>query len=312
MYKYIAPPGGTVREPSGGQYGQRGWKPPPAERSKPDPKLVAPDGPRVGPRYSIFPDHAPPVLPSSPPGAVQRTETVGFDAFGTGKEAMVTHGLGNCVALVAYDAKTKNAAFAHFDTARALVFDEKTGSLVPNEEKYALVKKNMETRLGEGAKAVFLISLGWAYKGKQAILAKVVKSLTNVFNPIQLAGPGPSASFDPLTGTLKSWDTEEAAGKATGTNPSNQKAPRWSGDRNQGTPIRYLEFPTIDAAERERRGRLCDVMFRKGEEYYATTKNEDRWSTLTTLLEEWYHGSPETPFQCMKEWKEEVAEANAY
>lgn len=56
----------------------------------------------------------------------QKEIPVGYDSigYGTGNDILVTSGLANCIAIVAYDREKKRAALGHFDTSQALVSED--------------------------------------------------------------------------------------------------------------------------------------------------------------------------------------------
>jgi hypothetical protein len=243
--------------------------------------------------------------------AIQRTRHVGFNAYELGSETMVTHGLGNCVAIAAFDPVRRRAVFAHFDTGRALDLADPHHP-EPDPEKYEAIRRNMEARLGEPRTVLYFIAPGFAFaheRGRE-LGVKIIRTLEQVFRPVQMLRPGISASFDPLRGEITNWQTEEEAQKATGVQ-ADQVAPRFFRDRDQGIPIRHLEYAPIGARERERRRGICLILYRHALRYRDTTGDQAMFMKVGRAMDEWFEGSPDTPFDLMAEFKRSATEGAA-
>lgn len=158
--------------------------------------------------------------------------SVELDAFYFSKEPMVTHGLGNCISVTAFDPLTKEAVFAHFNTM--YIYSESSADAVMQSFVKQLNDELKSKKENHNIDHVtYHISLGgsWDERAKKGIEYRMVrKMLLQYFNiDADTLKVGPSAAFDPRNGNLTVWQKTIEAQKATGT----------MGKDKVGTQIKY-------------------------------------------------------------------------
>jgi hypothetical protein len=160
---------------------------------------------------------------------------VGFDRYRFGTEPLVTHGLANCISIIAFDPVSKSAVLAHYDTAFALSGHGRAANGAPRIRKHlddikAVLSEHLKqcvvaSLAGSPEPVVeYRVALGAAWKTIKSdkedrqTYANARSAISTVFGvDIGSVPLGVTVVFDPRNDTLTSWPAEADGRRFTGT-----------------------------------------------------------------------------------------------